>query len=338
MAQYYSSPGQYPQEMYHSTASIDHWQTYPSSMCPPPYPADYQGYASMPGESKRDFHTTIPIQHPQIYSDEPRQQSTAIQRPSSQQSHNHKPIVIPQTAPGSNNPFTLAYSPALSTHNISPATFLAFLSTLNICLATTPPLQILDLAGGFVGMVPHHIPALIGGSLQATAKIAGAATSKTRVAKCLKTANEEVFGPRGLKVEIVDTETLKRKLGIEGGKPLLGDLDEQGLEISVRDRRLQALQPYIAGLDFNVPEPARQENVIDRLSASQLKRQMAKSEEKAMEARRKENEKKEKKAKKEERRSEKDRKKGKERKEKKEKEDKESKAAEKLLWLFIGQV
>lgn len=186
-------------------------------------------------------------------------------------------------------------------------------------------------------MVPHHIPALIGGSLQATAKIAGAVTSKTRVANCLKTANEEIFGPKGLKVEISNTEALKRKLGIQEGKPLLGDLDAEGMEISVRDRRLQALEPHIAALDFNVPEPARQENAIDRLSASQLKRQMAKSEEKAMEARRKENEKKEKKAKKEDRKAEEDRKKGKERKERKGKEDKESKDAEKLLWLFIGQ-
>ncbi|KAG9698275.1 hypothetical protein KCU95_g4997, partial [Aureobasidium melanogenum] len=341
MAQYYSSPGQYPRELHYSTPSIDHWKSYPLPMSPPPYPADHQGYVAMPVEPKKDYYTTTPAQHSYIYSDASHQQPSPTYQPSSSQtSHNHhqKPIVIPQTTPGPNNPFTLAYSPALSTHNISPIAFLSFLSTLNICLATTPPLQILDLAGGFVGMVPHHIPALIGGSLQATAKIAGAVTSKTRVAKCLKTANEEVFAPKGLEVEILDTETLKRKLGIEGGKPLLGDLDEQGLEISVRDRRLQALQPYVAGLEFDVPELARQENIIDRLSASQLKRQMAKSEEKAMEARRKDNEKKEKKAKKEERRSEKDRKKGKERKEKKEKEDKESKAAEKLLWLFIGQV
>lgn len=139
-------------------------------------------------------------------------------------------------------------------------------------------------------------------------------------------------------MEIVNTETLKQKLGLDGSKPLLGELDEQGLEMSVRDRRLQALAPYIAALEFNVPEPARQENAIDRLSASQLKRQIAKSEEKAKEARKKENEKKNKRAEKEDKKAEKDRKRGKERREKKEKDDKESKAAEKLLWLFIAQV
>ncbi|KAH0366425.1 hypothetical protein KCU65_g5396, partial [Aureobasidium melanogenum] len=340
MAQYYSNPGQYTQEIHYSAPSTDYWQTPHSPMSPPPYPADHQECVPMPVEPKRNYRTTTPVQHPQTYSNNsPQQPITTHQSPSQPSSHhNHKPIVIPQTTPGPNNPFILAYSPALLAHTISPSTFLTFLSTLNVCLATTPPLQILDLAGGFVGMVPHHIPALIGGSLQATAKIAGAVTSKTRVAKCLKTANAEIFAPKGLKVDILDTESLKQKLGIDGNKSLLGDLDEEELEISVRDRRLQALEPYIAGLEFNVPEPARQENVIDRLSASQLKRQMAKSEEKALAARRKENEKRNKRAEKEERKTEKDRKKGKERKEKKEKEDKESKAAEKLLWLFIGQV
>ncbi|KAK6004654.1 hypothetical protein QM012_008516 [Aureobasidium pullulans] len=341
MAQYYPMPGQYPpQELHYSQQPTDHWQTYSRTMSPPPYPGDYQGYISMPLEPKMDYNPRTSMQYPQMYPEVSHQQQpmTTHQSSSSQIHHNQQPIVIPQTAPGANNPFVRAYSPTLSSHDISLATFLAFLDTLNVCLANTPPLQVLDLAGGFVGMVPHHIPALIGSSLQATAKIASAVTSKTRVANLLKSANEEIFAPQGLKVEILTTENLKQKLGIDGTKPLLGDLDKEGLEMSVRDRRLQALEPYTAALEFNVPEPARQENAIDRLSASQLKRQMAKAEEKAMEARRKENEKKNKKAEKEDRKAEKDRKKGKERKEKKDKEDKESKAAEKLLWLFVGQI
>jgi hypothetical protein len=246
--------------------------------------------------------------------------------------------VIPQTSPGGGNPFTRAYSPSLADANISISTFLTFLDTLNVCLAQIPPLQILDLAGGMVGMVPHHIPALIGGSLQATAKIANAVTSKVRVMGLMKTANAEIFEPQGLKVEIVTTEKLKQKLGIDGTKPLLCDLDEKSLEISVRDRRLQALEPNIAPLIFDVPVPARQTNAIDRLAAGQLKRQMANAEEKAIEARRKENEKADKKAKKEDKKAEKDRKRGKDENKRKGKDDKESKAAEKLLWLCVGRV
>ena len=187
-------------------------------------------------------------------------------------------------------------------------------------------------------MVPHHIPALVGSSLQATAKIANAVTSKTRVAALLKTANEEIFAPQRLKVEILDTEKLKQRLGIDPGKPLLSDLEDEDMQVSVRDRRLQALKPRIAPLIFDVPVQARQTNAIDRLSAQQLQRQMAKAEEKVTEARMKEHEKADKKATKEHRKTEKDRKRGKEEKKRKGKDDKESKAAEKLLWLYVGLI
>jgi hypothetical protein len=248
------------------------------------------------------------------------------------------PTVIPQTSPGAGNPFTRAYSPSLANANISLHTFLTFLDTLNVCLAQTPPLQILDLAGGMVGMVPHHIPAFIGGSLQATAKIANAVTSKTRVTGLMKSANAEIFGPQGLKVEILTTEKLKQKLGIDETRRLLSNLNSADVEMSVRDRRLQALIPHIAPLVFDVPVPTRQTNAIDRLAAGQLKRQMAKAEEKAIEARKKENEKADKKARKEDKKAEKDRRRGKDEKKRKGKDDKESKAAEKLLWLYVGQV
>jgi hypothetical protein len=286
------------------------------------------------------YHTTIPDQAPRAHPEALHQPPFASPQTTShnpQYAHLDLPIVVPQTSPGAGNPFTHAYSPSLATTNISLHTFLTFLDTLNICLAQTPPLQILDLAGGIVGSIPHHIPALIGGSLQATAKIANAVTSKTRVARLLKSANEEIFGPQGLKVEILTTEKLKRKLGIDGSKPLLCDSNEKDMEMSVRDRRLQALEPHIAPLVFDVPVPARQTNAIDRLAAGQLKRQMAKVEEKALEARRKENEKADKRAKKDDRKAEKGRRRSKDEKKRKGKDDNETKAAEKLLWLFVGR-
>jgi len=336
MAHYYSVPGQYPQEIRYSAPSSGQWQDYSSPMSPPPYPGTYHDFIDTPFEPKMAYHTTVPDQYTRPHPENPYQPPFATQRATT---HNlDLPIVIPQTTPGAGNPFTRAYSPALSDTNISLVDFLTFLDTLNVCFAQTPPLQVLDLAGGIVGMVPHHIPALVGSSLQATAKIANAVTSKTRVAGLLKTANEEIFAPQGLKVEILDTEKLKQKLGIDPSKPLLNDIEEKDMQVSVRDRRLQALEPHVAPLVFDVPVQARQTNAIDRLSAQQLQRQMAKAEEKAMEARMKEHEKAYKKAKKDDRKAEKDRKRGKDEKKRKGKDDKESKAAEKLLWLFVGRI
>jgi len=336
MAHYYSVPGQYPQEIRYSAPSSGHWQDYSSPMSPPPYPGNHHDFIDTPFRPKMAYHTTIPEQYTRPPPASSYQPPSASQRATT---HNlDLPIVIPQTTPGAGNPFTRAYSPALSNTNISLVDFFTFLDTLNVCFAQTPPLQVLDLAGGIVGMVPHHIPALVGSSLQATAKIANAVTSKTRVAALLKTANEEIFAPRGLKVEILDTEKLKQKLGIDASKPLLNDLEDKDMQVSVRDRRLQALSPHIAPLIFDVPVPARQANAIDRLSAQQLQRQMASAEEKAMEERIKEHEKANKKTKKDDRKAEKDRKRGKDEKKRKRKDDKESKAAEKLLWLFVGRI
>ncbi|THZ90206.1 hypothetical protein D6C82_10518 [Aureobasidium pullulans] len=228
-------------------------------------------------------------------------------------------IVIPQIAPGT-APFIRAYSSSLASLGIDISTFLLFLDTLNVALSPTPPLQVLDLAGGIVGMVPHHIPALIGGGLQASAKIAGVVTSKARTKAVLERANKEIFGVQGLKVEIINTETLKQRLAITG--PLLHNLDEERSAMSVQQRRLDALQG----------------NAIDRLSAAQLKRQMAKAEEKASKERLKEGKKADRKAEKVDRKREKDKKKGKKEKQKDKKEDRESKATEELLWLFIGSV
>ncbi|KAL2026677.1 hypothetical protein VTO58DRAFT_102657 [Aureobasidium pullulans] len=350
MAQRYFISGQYPEDPWHPAPPVKHWVDDTSSMAPPPYPDSHREHFPSAAEPEVVYYTTIPTQN------QPRQSETLHQpnftlpqhdihqsrsvtqqqvSPSRPQQSLAQPVVIPQIAPGT-APFTRAYSPYLASLGIDMSTFIIFLDTLNIALSPIPPLQILDLAGGIVGMVPHHIPALIGGGLQASAKIAGAVTSKTRTNAVLDRANEEMFGVRGLKVEILGTDEVKRRVGITG--QLLQDLDEESSAMNVQQRRLGALRPYTAPLSFDVPASEQQGNTIDRLSAAQLKRQIAKAEERALEQRKKDGKKADRKFEKEERKREKDRRKGKEEKQKSTKKDKESKAAEKLLWLFIGQI
>ncbi|THY28191.1 hypothetical protein D6D01_03959 [Aureobasidium pullulans] len=340
MAQYRSIYGQYSQESCYGAPPTEHWQDCPSLMTLPPYAASRGGYVPAPFEPKMAYSSNSHVQLRPAHSLPAYQPQFAAHQRNfySSSSDMGRPVVIPQIAPGT-APFTRAYSPSLASMGIDITTFLNFLDTLNIALSPAPPLQIIDLAGGIMGMVPHHIPALVGGGLQASAKIAGAVTSKARSKAVLEKANKEVFGPRGMKMEIVDTAELKRRLGITGS--LLGTLDEQSSVLSVQQRRLKVLEPCTASLDLDVPMPEQQANAIDRLSAAQLKRQMAKAEEKALKQRMKEGKKADRKA---ERRAEREEK-GKDkdgRKDKREakgeKQDKESKAAEKLLWLFIGQV
>ncbi|CAD0112121.1 unnamed protein product [Aureobasidium uvarum] len=343
MAQYYSVPGQYPQEARFEAPLSGHWQDYASPMSPPPYPSNHEDYAGATLEPKMPCPMQTSMQYPRMHLEPPHQQSFATHQSTSHSPHHEPlsiPVVIPQIQPGANNPFIRAYSASLAAHGIDLTAFLTFLDTLNVCLANTPPLQVLDLAGGIVGMVPHHIPALIGGSLQALAKVGSAVTSKTRVAALLRDVNSNLFNPRGLKCEICDTATLKQKLGLNATAPLLAELGEAEMHMSIQERRLHALAPYTTPLSFNIPEAHRQTNTIDRLAAKQLHRQMAKAEQKALEARQKGTEKKDKRASKEDKKAEKRKDRGKEEEKKKkgkDKDDKESKAAEKLLWLFVGR-
>jgi hypothetical protein len=53
--------------------------------------------------------------------------------------------------------------------------------------------------------------------------------------------------------------------------------------LSLRDRRLRVLQPFFAELRFDVPPPAEQKNVLDKIAAKQVSRKISKREKKQVE-------------------------------------------------------
>lgn len=57
--------------------------------------------------------------------------------------------------------------------------------------------------------------------------------------------------------------------------------------VTIRDRRMQALAPYIAPLSLNVPAPAQQENMLDKLSAKVVAHTIAKEKKDALKRQRK---------------------------------------------------
>ncbi|KAF3001279.1 hypothetical protein E8E13_004269 [Curvularia kusanoi] len=61
-------------------------------------------------------------------------------------------------------------------------------------------------------------------------------------------------------------------------------LAEKNLEhgiISIRDRCMYALQPYVADLSFNVPPPSGERNILDRIAAKSIEKKRKKQEEKS---------------------------------------------------------
>lgn len=61
------------------------------------------------------------------------------------------PVLIPQTEPGIQNPFSRAWSSFLNGHDIHEEDFLHFIDHLNVCKAASPPFQVLSLAGNILG-------------------------------------------------------------------------------------------------------------------------------------------------------------------------------------------
>lgn len=206
--------------------------------------------------------------------------------PSSTQHRLARPVAVPQVGARLGMPFARAYSPILQDRGVSMDEFVEFVDNLNVISTASPPLQVLDLAGGMVGMVPHHIPMMVGNAISLSAKLGTGAVSKGRSVMFLKKANSEFFAPRGLKVELATSNALKAKLGMNPNAELVSALEDSA-GLGVQQRRMRALERYISPLTFDVPPPNEQTNNFERMSAWQVQRQLQTSEKKALKDREK---------------------------------------------------
>ncbi|KAJ5247127.1 hypothetical protein N7468_002110 [Penicillium chermesinum] len=180
-----------------------------------------------------------------------------------------KPIVIPAIGPENVSPFLRAYAPILEKYKLPKDSFYRFLDELNEVKSTSPPLQVLDVTGGILQAVPILFPLRwIGSAVSGLASLGGYGVSKGRADLAIKKANKEVFGPRGLKVEIAKLDAIAHIAHIpildQYGKmnrqaPLVRQLDElsqpasnEAQELYLQKRRIQVLQPWIAELDIDV--------------------------------------------------------------------------------------
>jgi hypothetical protein len=195
----------------------------------------------------------------------------------SQPQTNKKPIAIPAVDSSFDSPFLRAYAPILKDYKLPQEVFFSFLDRLNKAIASSPPLQVLDATGGVLNAVPILFPLhWIGSAVSGIAKLGNSGVSKSRTDNLLKDANKDIFGPRGLKIEVAKLDALAHiaKIPIldSRGKvsrqaPLLqqlsavearpgrsSDAAEANIEAAMdgQQERLQILQPWIAGLELDI--------------------------------------------------------------------------------------
>lgn len=213
----------------------------------------------------------------------------------------HKPIAIPATSHKLGSPFLRAYPPILATYGISQDIFLDFLDKLNRVSVASPPVQVLGLAGTLVSFVPIHTAQIVGGAVNAAANLSTYAMSKGQTEILLRNANETLFAPHGLKLEVARLDAVAKLTGmpilnasgrVEKNLSILGPIAEienhEPEPITVHQRRFAVMEPWIQHMEVSpLPEVNAPDNIWSKLHAKASERQRGKEEEKLLKDRRK---------------------------------------------------
>lgn len=109
--------------------------------------------------------------------------------------------------------------------------------------------------------------------------------AKTRMNKYLARSNEKYFNPRGLRVRTAKDSIVCEIAQVPPTAPVLMDVKNSGQESGtyapLRDRRVKAMEGYIAPLQFeDLPAAREEKGKLDRLSKKLTDRKTAKKEQK----------------------------------------------------------
>ena len=190
------------------------------------------------------------------------------------------------------SPFSRAYSPMLAQHSISQEEFLMFLDGLNEAFIAAPAFQVASHVGNVMSFV-HAVPPVqwAGMGLAVGAGLVSAGTSWTRARAFVKTANEKIFSPEGLKCKVLKTK--KMMVAVGNGEEILKlpPLESIDDEVSAetedpRMRRIRALGDRVAPLTFTgLPDPKALDNWWKRMGSKSAQNKNAKMQKKLMKER-----------------------------------------------------
>lgn len=184
-----------------------------------------------------------------------------------------QPVVIPQldVPPQRESvPFQRCYSDALAAHSVSMQDFTRFLDGLEAAQLPGSGLQGLRMFGVGVSRVPIPILGPLTGKGISALASSSSGHSGSRARLYLEQAREKYFKPRGLRLTIVKDDGLNPRLQIPSHAPRLGVLTQNTLSATCCQRRLEALEPYIAPLRFDVSEQDKQIQGVQKVARKHL--------------------------------------------------------------------
>lgn len=244
-------------------------------------PNQYRATAAMDSEGSPSSRSSTDSEPPPYEESLIRRQQQALALGSSiGHSSDNKIIAIPATNASLGSAFLRAYPPALERFNISKPVFLDFLDHLNRAIVASPGLRIFGAATDIAGIVPEPTTQAVFAAAGLGAKVGTYAMSKIRSEGVIRQANQQLFFPRGLEVQIVKLKTvallanmpiLNYKGEIDKRSPILESLQslveaDELKTISAQQRRLRALEAWISPLEIDeLPEVANPSNVMGKV-------------------------------------------------------------------------
>lgn len=187
------------------------------------------------------------------------------------------PIIIPQTSRAFRgvyySPFLRAYPEVLEAHGISKPDFIRLIDDLNESFISSPFFYGIMIAGTAVSFVPELAAQVVGGVVATAASFAGTANSRLRSKLFVKAANQDVFGPIGLHIRILNTKDMLEAIKVDEEKFKLPPLPEYNKPESwqesedPRHRWMKALEGIVSPLDYDVPDYSKQESWLKKAGA-----------------------------------------------------------------------
>ncbi|KAJ5660114.1 hypothetical protein N7507_006565 [Penicillium longicatenatum] len=158
------------------------------------------------------YQQYIPPARPQQQSQYYSQPQPPLQRPLQQ---GLKPCVIPLFGGSYMSPFVRVRVPELEQQTaLTPSNLTTFIDGLNEAFLGNPALQATNAVGSIIGLVPLGTAQIVGAGLNAGAGLATAGVSIARTKSYMKTANETIFKPKGLHVQISKTDKMLSQIGM----------------------------------------------------------------------------------------------------------------------------
>ncbi|KAJ6103102.1 hypothetical protein N7486_005529 [Penicillium sp. IBT 16267x] len=269
--QYQDSQYQKYQDQYHNGQYQKYQDQYENGQ----YQQYQQKYQDFP------YQQYIPPARPQQQSQYYPQPQPPLQRPPIQ---GLKPCVIPQITKvfgGSYmSPFVRVRVPELEQQiPLSPSELLAFIDGLNEAFLGNPALQATNTVGTIIGLVPLGTAQMVGLGLNVGAGLATAGVSIARTKSYMKTANETIFKPKGLHVQIRKTDKMLSQIGMPNDSAVFarhqyrGLMDAQTPDENPIAQRMSVLGDRVMRLSFeNVNAPVSPDNWVKKVGAFSAQR------------------------------------------------------------------